>query len=105
MNTIGKQHFTSLYSPARRKAFTPENIKTGFAACSLVPINAERVLGNMLQAPALLNIPKVEELKVGPRPHDEVQQTPVTPATPATPVSSEALMSLQNLIIKGCSCA
>jgi hypothetical protein len=25
-NTVGKQHFTSLYSPAREKAFTKRNI-------------------------------------------------------------------------------
>jgi hypothetical protein len=36
-NTIGKQHFTSLYSPARAIAFTPKNIKAGFAANGLIP--------------------------------------------------------------------
>jgi hypothetical protein len=28
-NTVGKQHFTSLYSPAREKAFTKRNITAG----------------------------------------------------------------------------
>ena len=37
MNTIGKQHFTSLYSPAIEKSFTPKNIKAGFAATGLFP--------------------------------------------------------------------
>ncbi|KAK7177520.1 transposase [Paraphaeosphaeria sporulosa] len=32
VNAIGKEHFTSLYSAARVKAFTPRNIKAGFAA-------------------------------------------------------------------------
>ncbi|MCJ1363236.1 hypothetical protein MMC16_002343 [Acarospora aff. strigata] len=31
VNTIGKQHFTSLFSPARERAFTLKNIKAGFA--------------------------------------------------------------------------
>jgi hypothetical protein len=44
VNTIGKEHFTSLYSPARTKAFTPRNIKAGFAACGLVPFNPGKVL-------------------------------------------------------------
>ncbi|CAG8982160.1 hypothetical protein HYALB_00003595 [Hymenoscyphus albidus] len=31
INTIGKEHFTSLYSPTRKLAFTLKNIKAGFA--------------------------------------------------------------------------
>src|ERR1700710_2948410 len=31
VNTIGKQHFTSLFSPARKIAFTAQNGKAGFA--------------------------------------------------------------------------
>lgn len=41
VNTIGKEHFTSLYSPARETAFTTKNIKAGIAACGLVPFNPE----------------------------------------------------------------
>lgn len=51
----------------------------------------------MPKPPAALTIPKDGEVKVGLRPQDEVMQTPITPATP---VSAEALISLQNLIIK-----
>lgn len=43
-NTIGKQHFTSLYSPARERAFTERNITAAWAACGLFPFNPERVL-------------------------------------------------------------
>ncbi|OBT39571.1 hypothetical protein VE00_09486 [Pseudogymnoascus sp. WSF 3629] len=43
---------------------------------------------------ANLNIPKADEVKVGPRQQDVELQTPVTP------VSAEALMSLQSLIIQ-----
>ncbi|CAG8980068.1 hypothetical protein HYALB_00013393 [Hymenoscyphus albidus] len=41
VNTIGKEHFTSLYSPARKLAFTPKNIKAGFAEALLTTINNE----------------------------------------------------------------
>ncbi|XTI83930.1 hypothetical protein V2W45_1465110 [Cenococcum geophilum] len=44
--------------------------------------------------PAELTIPKAGKVKVGPHPQDKVLQTLVTP------VLVEALMSLQNLIIK-----
>jgi hypothetical protein len=91
--TIGKQHFTPLYSPARERAFTPKNIKAGFAASGLFPFNPDRVLRHMPKPPADLNIPKADEVEVGPCPQDIVQ-------TPVTPVSAEGFMSLQNLIIK-----
>jgi hypothetical protein len=38
VNTIGKAHFTSLYSPARYKAFTVKNIKAGSACKWLVSV-------------------------------------------------------------------
>jgi hypothetical protein len=94
VNTIGKQHFTSLYSPARETALTAKNIKAGFAACGLVPFNPDRVLRSMPKPPAELTIPQAVDREVGHRPQDEVLQTPVTP------VSAEALISLQNHIIK-----
>jgi hypothetical protein len=93
VNTIGKQHFTSLFSPAREKAFTLKNIKAGFAASGLFPFNPDRVLRDMPKPPADLIIPKADEVKVGSYPQDAVLQTPVTP------VLAEAFMSLQNLII------
>jgi hypothetical protein len=93
VNTIGKQHFTSLYSPARQTAFMAKNIKAGFAACGLVPFNPDRVLRSIPKPPAELIIPQADG-EVGYRPEDEILQTPVTP------VSAEALISLQNVIIK-----
>jgi hypothetical protein len=94
VNTVGKQHFTSLFSPARERAFTTKNIKAGFAATGLVPFNPDRVLRDMPKPPADLTIPEVDEVKVGSCPQDVVPQAPVTP------VSAEAFMSLQNLIIQ-----
>ena len=94
MNIIRKEHFTSLYNRARETAFTPKNIKAGFAICRLVSFNPDRVLRGISKPPAELTIPKADEVKVGPRPQDKILQTPVTL------VSAEALISLQNLIIK-----
>lgn len=44
VDTIGKEHFTSLYSPARARAFTKRNITSAWAATGLFPFNPERVL-------------------------------------------------------------
>ena len=65
VNTIGKEHFTSLYSPARERAFTPKNIKAGFAACGLFPFNPDRVLRSMPAPPAEPAVPRADEVKVG----------------------------------------
>jgi len=102
INTIGKEHFTSLYSPARERAFTPKNIKAGFPTSGLFPLNPDRVLRSMPAPPAEPAIPRVDEVKVGScrqdvevhyRQEEELQ-------TPLTPVSAEAFISLQNLIIQ-----
>ena len=85
---------TSLYSPAREIAFTPKNIKAGFAATGLFPFNPDRVLRSMPAPPAEPAIPRADEVKVGSCRQD------VEPQTPVTPVSAEAFMSLQNLIIQ-----
>ncbi len=94
VNTIGKEHFTSLYSPARERAFTPKNIKAGFAASGLFPLNPDRVLRSMPAPLAEPAIPRADEVKVGSCRQD------VEPQTPVTPVSAESFMSLQNLIIQ-----
>lgn len=43
-NTIGKQHFTYLYSRARSQAFNSRNILSGWSKTGLRPFNPERVL-------------------------------------------------------------
>jgi hypothetical protein len=97
-NTVGKQHFTSLYSPAREKAFTKRNIIAGWAACGLFPFNPDRVLRMTPKPPTQSTVPRADEIKVGSCHQDEVPQTPVTPVTPVTLVLAEGLASLQNLI-------
>ncbi|KAH8759543.1 hypothetical protein F5882DRAFT_479516, partial [Hyaloscypha sp. PMI_1271] len=87
---VGKQHFTSLYSPAREKAFTKRNITAAWAACGLFPFNPDRVLRVTPKPPAQSAV--ADEIRVGSCHQDEVPQTPVTP------VSAEGLVSLHNLI-------
>ena len=46
-NTVGKQHFTLLYSRARDAAFTSRNIRSGWSNAGLFPFNPERVLAGL----------------------------------------------------------
>jgi hypothetical protein len=89
-NTVGKQHFTSLYSPAREKAFTKRNITAVWAACGLFPFNPDRSLRVTPKPPAQSTM--ADEIRVGSCHQDEVPQTPVTL------VSVEGLASLYSLI-------
>ncbi len=93
VNIISKEHFTSLYSPSRKAAFTLKNIKAGFTTSSLFLFNLDRVLRSILPPLAKQAIPKANKVRVGPCRQDVELQTPITL------VLAEALMSLQNLII------
>lgn len=98
VNTIGKEHFTSLFSPARKKAFTPKNIVAGFAASGLFPFDPDRVLRSMPKPVVDLNAPRVDTVRAETCVENEV------PHTPVTPVSATGLMSLHNLIMKQDAC-
>jgi hypothetical protein len=89
VDTVRKEHFTTLYSPARERAITKKNILAGFAKTGLYPFNPDRVLTKPVPA---LTTSKACEVDVGPCTQGEVVQTPVTPVT------SKALMSLLNMI-------
>jgi DDE superfamily endonuclease len=95
VNTIGKEHFTSLYSPARKRALTEKNIRAGWAKNGLFPFNPDRVLRDIPKPVAALTVPKACEVDVGPCPQGKVVQTPMTPVTPVT---TKTLMPLQDLI-------
>ena len=41
---VNKEHFTTLYSPARERAITKKNILAGWAKTGLFPFNPDRVL-------------------------------------------------------------
>lgn len=89
LDNIGKEHFTSLYKPAREKAFSKRNITASWAATGLFPFNPERVLRSM---------PKpVPELAISISNEESPPQVKVL-RTPTTPVTTEGLMSLHKLI-------
>ncbi|KAF4634577.1 hypothetical protein G7Y89_g3524 [Cudoniella acicularis] len=91
-NTIGKEHFTSVYSPTRERAFTKRNITSVWAACGLFLFNPDRVLRKTPKPPPLSTVSMVDDIEVGVCQQDEVPQTPMTPIT------AEAIMSLYDLI-------
>ncbi|KAH9204300.1 hypothetical protein DL95DRAFT_430412 [Leptodontidium sp. 2 PMI_412] len=80
-NTIAKEHFTSVYSPAREREFTKRNITSSCAACGLFPLNPDRVLRKTPKPPAQSTVPRAVEINVGLCQQDEVPQTSVTPVT------------------------
>jgi hypothetical protein len=88
---INKEHFTTLYYPARERAMTKKNILAEWAKSGLFPFNPDRVLRDITkpvaEAPTPLPI-RTGCGGSGPYPQHDVVQTPVTP------VSSEALASL-----------
>lgn len=94
VDAVGKEHFTSLYTPARQRAFTKRNVTAAWAATGLFPFNPQRVLKDTPKPPAQLTIPKASEATVDATHH----HVPHTPVTPVTPVTTEALTSLHNLI-------
>lgn len=92
VNTVGKEHFTLLYSPARDKAFSKRNITNAWAATGLFPLNRDRVLRRTPKPPAQLIMPGPDVIRTDSGLLEEVLQTPITP------VSAEAFMSLHNLV-------
>jgi hypothetical protein len=94
INTIGKEHFTYLYAPARERALTKRNIVAGWAAAGLFPFNPERVLRKTPKPPADPVVPIANEI-VGTSSQSD---TLLTPVTPVTPVTAEGLSVLHDLI-------
>jgi hypothetical protein len=98
VNTIGKQHFTSLYSPARETAFTKRNILAGWSKGGLFPFNPQRVLHDLEKPFAALT--------EAAGPSSEVVSTPIAaPVTPVTPVCAAGFTALRDAIIDGDACA
>ena len=62
LDTVGKEHFTSLYKPARERALTKRNIIAGWAATGLFPFNPERVLRGIQKPSTKVTIPNANEL-------------------------------------------
>jgi hypothetical protein len=100
VNTIGKQHFISLYSRAREAAFTRRNILAGWSKGGLIPLNPQRVLKDM-ERPADEPLDTAGALTQLPRdPQRESPAPPVAPVTPVTPVTAEGFASLRDLILE-----
>lgn len=91
VDTVGKEHFTFLYKPARESALTRRNIMAGWAATGLHPFDPERVLGGLPKSDVDASVPNTHQVGVSCS-QDEVPQTPVTPVT------AEALTSLHSMI-------
>jgi hypothetical protein len=87
-NTVGKQHFISLYSRAREQVLTSRNIKSGWLKTGLYPFSLDRVFKDIQKPLAERYVPK-DEVKVESCQRGTVLQTPVT---------SEDLTSLQSRI-------
>lgn len=85
-NTIGKQHFTLLYSQARRAAFTSRNIKSGWAKAGLFPFNPDRVLRE-IEKPAVETAPTITG-----------SDAPANTELLKTPVTAEHLASLRQMM-------
>ena len=62
LDTVGKEHFTSLYKPARERSLTKMNIMAGWAATGLFPFNPERVLQHIPKPAAELTVSKGNEV-------------------------------------------
>jgi hypothetical protein len=81
VGTIGKQHFTYLYSPAREKAFTEKNILAGWRASGLYPYNPDKVLTEIPKPTTEPAVLAIETAKTDLCPQDEIVQTPTSPAS------------------------
>lgn len=93
VNTVGKQHLTYLYKPARDKAITKRNILAGWAAAGLFPFNPERVLRDMPKPPTEQSSSTATVAATSSQ-----NEVPPTPVTPVTPVTVAALTPLHSLI-------
>ncbi|EME39022.1 hypothetical protein DOTSEDRAFT_39202 [Dothistroma septosporum NZE10] len=79
VGAIGKEHFTSSHSAARRAALTPRNIRAGWSKAGLFLFNATRVIQDVPQPLAndtTLNPPEPPRDVTR---QDDIPQTPVTP--------------------------
>ena len=88
VGTIGKEHFTLLYSRARDAALTSRNIRAGWAKAGLFPFNPQKVLDE---------IPR-PQVGTNARAASAQAQVPQPLVSPATPKSAGAVASLHDLI-------
>lgn len=70
LDIVGKEHFTSLYKPAKERALTKRNIMADWAASGLFPFNPQRVFRDIPQ-PLAENTVTEANTVVGSCPQDE----------------------------------
>jgi hypothetical protein len=81
VGTIGKQHFTYLYGPARDRAMTKKNVLAGWRASGLYPFNPDKVL-TQLQKPVTEQAAlTVKASEISPFIQGEIVQTPTSPTS------------------------
>lgn len=97
VNTISKEHITSLYLPVRERAFSKRNILAGWSKAGPFPFNPERVL-KALPNPEL-EIAGANRGMVSPGLQDARWSNPVTLVSPGTPTSAETFTMLHDLIL------
>jgi hypothetical protein len=81
VNTVGKQHFTYMYSPARVSLLTKRNIIAAWRGSGLFPFNSERVLVHVLKPSTKLRILNANELRFESCPGYKALRTPTTPVS------------------------
>jgi hypothetical protein len=91
IDTVEKEDFTSLYDPARTRAFTRRNITAAWAASGLFPFNPQRVLEDTPKPPVGLTVSTASGIMRANLGNE-------VPVTPATPVNADGLISLHDLI-------
>jgi hypothetical protein len=65
VGTIGKEHFTYLYGPARDQALTSRNIRAGWTKAGLFPFNPDKVFCDIPSLLITLTIPATNEMNTG----------------------------------------
>ncbi len=77
-DTVGKQHFTLLYSRARNLAFTPRNIKSGWCKARLYPFDPDRVLNEINKPQAESIVPQTANVTADVISYNDMLHTPMT---------------------------
>lgn len=72
VGTIGKQHFTYLYSPARERALTKRNILAGWETSDLYPFHPDKVLTDTPKPVTESTVPNIKICEVDLCPQGEV---------------------------------
>ncbi len=93
VNSVGKEHFTSLYRPARETTFTKRNILAGWSKAGLFPFNPMKVLRDT--SDPLTELTNTHEVKAR---LPVLQETALQ--SPVRPVSAEVFKLLQDLIVE-----